>query len=474
MKAVSIYQRLVRSLSFSITSVTIGILLLADVAVDSWVHGEFNRAMYNKANLLTTLVDEDAQGIEFDFAGEFMPEFERNAAPEYYQLWRDGETFERSDTLDIFATKSLDYKEVNVGEELTVDIILPDGRGGQVLYYRFLPQIDSDDREEYSAMVAETGAKQQPMLLAYAISTEELNLLMSMIDISFFIAAILVVLIIRTAVKKAVSNGLKPLEEFTEKLKSISVANKCSSITLSNQVLELMPIQESLNTFIQDNRKLYLKEQRLTSDIAHELKTPITELINLTEVSIKFPNDASLEATYKPEILNIGLRMQDIVANMLLFHRYSHEKFEKNDVFDSFQVLSRLSESNSRVEIVADSNAKPITSNLFAFERVFTNLLKNADTYSPPNSKIHINVVMPTPQTLQIAIMNQCTTELTQDDLELIFEPLWQKDTSRTSTINFGLGLSIVQTFVVGLSGRVDVYFEKNEVVFSVTLPIDS
>lgn len=156
MKAVSIYQRLVRSLSFSITSVTIGILLLADVAVDSWVHGEFNRAMYNKANLLTTLVDEDAQGIEFDFAGEFMPEFERNAAPEYYQLWRDGETFERSDTLDIFATKSLDYKEVNVGEELTVDIILPDGRGGQVLYYRFLPQIDSDDREEYSAMVAET------------------------------------------------------------------------------------------------------------------------------------------------------------------------------------------------------------------------------------------------------------------------------------------------------------------------------
>ena len=150
MKADSIYRRLVRSLSISITSVTIGILLLTDLAVDSWVHDEFDRAMHNKAILLTTLVDEDAQSIEFDFAGEFMPEFEGEADPEYYQLWRGEETFERSDTLDIFAINSLPYQTVALGSELSIDITLPDGRDGRVLYYRFLPQVDSDDRQEYN------------------------------------------------------------------------------------------------------------------------------------------------------------------------------------------------------------------------------------------------------------------------------------------------------------------------------------
>ncbi|WP_218354139.1 ATP-binding protein [Alteromonas lipotrueiana] len=471
MKIQSIHRQLVKNLSISITLVTVIILLMTDIAIDKWVHDEFNRAMRTKAHLLTTLVKEDVHNIEFDFAGEFMPEFEGEVDPEYYQLWLGKEVFERSDTLDIFATKSLPYKNATVGEELLIAAELPDGRDGKILYYRFFPQIDSDDRQEYNKLIASTGYQQKPMLLAYAMSAEKLHFLTWMIDISFLVSALLVAFIVRTIVKKTVKKGLTPLDEFTQSLLNISLADKSAAVNLVNKVEELIPIQNSINKFIDENRNLYLKEQRLTSDIAHELKTPIAELISLTEVSIKFPDDITIGQTYKTDILAISSRLQSIVANILLFHRYSHDRFEKNDVFDPVQVITRLINSSPRCLINKLSEIDPINSNLFAFESIFTNILKNAHHYSLEATDI-IVYIKQTSRYLSISVSNTSASCLRDDDLNNMFDPLWQKDSARSSTENFGLGLSIVQTFVLALEGDISVSLREEVITFTVLFPI--
>ena len=470
MKTVSIHQKLVRSLSFSITAVTIIILVLTDVAVDRWVHDEFKRAMHNKANLLTSLVEEDIDDIEFDFAGEFMPEFEGAIDPEYYQLWRNGKVFERSDTLDLFAINSLEYVELPLNTKLIKDIILPDGRQGQILYYSFMPQVDSDDRSDFQTHLNKTGRQQQPMLLAYALSAEKLNFLMSLIDISFFIAALLVALIVSLIVKRTVKTGLQPLDEFSHNLEKISLADKSAELTLSNKIKELLPIQNSINTFIAENRKLYHKEQRMTSDIAHELKTPIAELINLAEVSLKFPHDEKLATTFTPDVLEISLRLEKIVANILLFHRYSNEKFEKNNVFDVYQVITRLADKCPRVAIKSEADVL-ITSNMFAFETIISNLLKNASVYSPKDSEISVTIAMLADKGLLVTISNICSVPLNKEELQFMFDPLWQKDLSRTSADNFGLGLSIVNTFAQALGGTIDVNLEQDVINFKLYIP---
>ena len=468
MKTTSIHRKLVRSLSISITLVTIAILLLTDIAVDNWVHYEFNRATDNKINLLTTLVDEDSEGVEFDFAGEFMPEFEGAGDLEYYQLWRNKKIFERSETLGLFSTTSFNYEELKIGKKISKDIILPDGRDGQIIYYKFLPQIDSDDRVDFQAYLEKTTTNQEPMLIAYAVSTEKLNFLMWLIDISFLIAAFAVAFIVRTLVKTTVNAGLQPLEEFSRNIKKIRLAEKTADVELTHKVEELVPIQNSINTFITENRKLYLKEKRLTSDIAHELKTPIAELINLAEVTLRFPNDKELTATFTPNVLEISQRLEKIVANILLFHRYSNDNFEQNDVFDVLQVLNRLVVHCPRVKLVCEPETL-VTSNLFAFETIMQNLLKNAHTHSPVGSNIKVECVAE--NSLYISVTNLCSEILSKDDLNFIFEPLWQKDNSRTSTHNFGLGLSIVSTFINALGGRIDVDVENNHIIFKIELP---
>ncbi len=468
----SIYKKLVRSLSFTITAVMIVILLITDVAIDTWVHGEFERAMYNKASLLTTLVDEDADGVEFDFAGEFMPEFEGKgkADPEYYQLWRDGEVFERSDTMDLFSTTTFEHQKLKVGTKLIKEITLPDGRSGQILYYSFFPQVDSDDRADFQKLTERTGNKQKPMLLAYALSLEKLNFLTWLIDISFIVAAIAVIFIVRFVVKRAVSSGLMPLEEFSESLVHISLADKTAEVKLKNKVVELLPIQESINQFISDNRSLYLKEQRMTSDMAHELKTPVAELINLAEVTLKFPNDPILSKTFTSDVLAISKRLENVVSNIMLFHRYTNETFEKNDVFDLSQVIMRLSEKLPRIELKSQADML-ITSNLFAFETIVSNLLKNAVTYSPENSPIKVNISALADNTVQLSISTICVSPLCNEDLKLMFDPLWQKDSSRTSTENFGLGLSIVKSFTKALGGEIRTEVADGIIYFHLSLP---
>lgn len=317
--------------------------------------------------------------------------------------------------------------------------------------------------------MTQTGEEQKPMLLAYAISTEKLSFLTWLIDISFIVAAIFVVMMVRFLVKRAVSSGLMPLEEFSNNLVDISLADKTAEVVLKNKVEELLHIQHSLNTFISENRSLYMKEQRMTSDIAHELKTPIAELINLAEVTLKFPNDPSLKATFTNDVLDISKRLEKVVSSIMLFHRYNNECFELNDVFDAVQVVTRLSANYKRVQI----NSQPdmlVTSNLFAFETILTNLLKNAAAYSPKDSLINVNIEALADKSIQISVSNTCTSALSKQDLEYIFDPLWQKDSARTSTENFGLGLSIVKSFTKGLGGTIGVEVENEVIHFRVNL----
>ncbi|WP_039995047.1 hypothetical protein, partial [Paraglaciecola chathamensis] len=390
MKVTSIHNRLINSISFSITLVTVAILLLTDIVVDNWIHQEHKRAAENKVNLLTTLVKEDLDGVEFDFAGEFMPEFEGESDPEYYQLWRETEIFEKSDTLSLFSINAFEYKNLDLGKRIVEELTLPDGRSGQIYYYSFLPQIKTEDRALYNTRLRNTGNKQEPMLIAYAISAEKHNILMWLVDISFLAAAIFVTFLVRKLVKTTVKRGLTPLEKFSNDIKSIRLADTCHEIVLTHQVTELIPIQESINTFISENKKLYLKEQRLTSDIAHELKTPIAELINLSEVSIKFPNDVNSSIKLGKDVLEIGQRLERIVESILLLHRYNNNKLEKNDIFDVSQKLEELTRNYKSVHLDCEESIL-LTSNLFAFEIIISNLLNNADNYKPINSYIKIS-----------------------------------------------------------------------------------
>jgi len=317
----SIHKKLSRYLSISISLLLFCILLATDISVDTWISDEFDRAMINKVGLLETLVEEDENGIEFDFAGEFMPEFEGKENPEYYQLWYKSEVFERSDTLELFEIKALSRLDVKLHEFIIQDTVLPDGRNGRMLYTKFFPQVDSDIREILGISREEFAKNQQPMELAYALSREELDYIHWFVDIIFIFTSIFSVFIIRIIVKLVVSRSLKPISELSQQLRKISLNSKNPEVSVEFLPQELVPIAEGVNQFIKENHILYIREQRMASDIAHELKTPIAELISLSEVALKFPHEKEISDNLASDVHGISYRLKNIVSSIMLLKK---------------------------------------------------------------------------------------------------------------------------------------------------------
>ena len=458
----SIKKKLTRYLSISVSVLLVLILLATDISVDTWISQEFDKAMINKSNLLITLVSEDVNEVDFDFADEFMPEFSGKKDPEYFQLWHDNKVFERSKTLALFDVNDLPHVDTELHKSKIINITLPDGRSGRMITARFIPQVDSDIREKFSISVADFAKTQKPMKLSYAISNESLNQTLWFVDIIFILSSLSTVFAVRLIVHKVVERELTPLDSLNSEIKSINLNSDIDSISIENLPEELLPIADGINHFLSENRILYAREKRMTSDIAHELKTPIAELINLTEVAIKFPEEKLISATFTTDVLSISERLKNIVNSILLLQKSSNHaeltKIELNIEKLMSTILHRESKAGRNVAFTISPTIDTIVTNKFAIETILSNLLSNALHYSPANSPVTILVTPDTNTTrVKISISNTSVYQYTATELEKFFEPLWQKDQSRTSSQRYGLGLAIVKSYCDNINAEINI-----------------
>ncbi|WP_137166217.1 sensor histidine kinase [Salinimonas lutimaris] len=459
----SIQRTLSRRLSVAITLLVITVLLAADIAVDTWIEAEFEHAMKDKTGLLKTLVKSDEGALRFFYSSDFLPEFEGAASPEYFQVWimqKHGgkpDILAKSATLDLYSAKTLPYRPAINNDTIISTLTLPDGRSGKAVYSQF----DVDG---------------QRVLLAYADSTENVNYYLWFIDVAFLLALIIIPLIVRFTVKNTVAFALSPLESLNANLRKIRFSARQSDTALPASVEELNPVIDGVNHFIFQNYSLFERERRLTSDIAHELKTPVTELKNLAEMAIRFPDDPELEPDFKPEVLRIANRMSSVIANLMLIHKYSNQPLKCSECFEPEGVLTRLASQldKRRIRVLPTDSVvhkTAITSNLFAFETILSNLLRNALKHSPEGSSVQADIRHNAKKNTQVVITNMLSESLSHDDIKNMFNPLWQKDASRTSAENFGLGLSIVDVLTKALGGTVSVTVHQMDIRFTITLP---
>ena len=103
-------------------------------------------------------------------------------------------------------------------------------------------------------------------------------------------------------------------------------------------------------------------------------------------------------------------------------------------------------------------------------ERIIDNLIRNAITYSYPNSEIKVSLNMDSSH-INIVVANHGKT-ISQDKLERIFEQFYRVDSSRSSTNGgSGLGLAIAKQLIEAHGGTISAKSEDEMIYFTVTLP---
>lgn len=445
--------------------------LLLEIDLSRSLEREFDRALEAKARALVTLTKQHHGEVELDFADELMPEFESPADPHYFELWLDGTTLlERSHSFAAGAERSRAALPRQPGLSAAprfADLRLPDGRRGRLVRIDFVPQVESPD-DPASAAAGEESPEHEPArdpaairpgsgfhaaTLLVAGERETLDARIGRLRWSFALGAALLLAAVAALVALALEVGLRPLDRLALQVRQLGADSLDRRVDLGTPPRELAPVVEQLNELLARLETAFRRERRLTSDIAHELKTPIAELRALAEVGGRWPDDREATHEFFADAAAIGVAMERIVVNLLALARYdegaervSRERVALAELIgEAWRPLAPQAEGRELVlcnRVAADASLETDADKL---RLILTNLLANAVAYGRAETAITCTFERADGSS-SLGVANY-VVDLAAEDLGPMFDRFWRKDAARSGGRNAGLGLALVRAF---------------------------
>tara|TARA_B100001059_G_C17822311_1_gene579076 strand:- start:395 stop:1834 length:1440 start_codon:yes stop_codon:yes gene_type:complete len=277
----------------------------------------------------------------------------------------------------------------------------------------------------------------------------------------------------------AIRNGHRPLHRISAEIKSITSEQLSRRLSTDNIPLELLELVESFNTMITSMDGVFQKLSHFSADIAHELRTPITNLSTQTQVALNQPRST---AEYQ-EILYSSLeeynRLSTIVRDMLWLAKTDNniltlEKLEldiKKEVENLFDYFEAWAEEQS-ISLKLEGGSLYIHADKSLMQRALSNLLTNAIRHATPNTDVTI-ILESIESEASITIKNIGST-IPDEHIDHIFDRFYRVDPSRQRHFlneGIGLGLSIVKSIIQAHRGTINATSIEGVTCFTLTLP---
>ena len=268
----------------------------------------------------------------------------------------------------------------------------------------------------------------------------------------------------------------RPINKLMTKAKYISKGEYDKKIEINTDILEINDLINSINNLSQSIKEQENIRKRLTGDISHELKTPLTNIQSHLEAMI----DGIWEPT-EERLLSVkeeAERLSSLVSDMQKLNKYDESsiKLKKDNVnisdiicFVIFQFSNLAKSKNIKIEY----EKKNI--NLYCdkdkITQALVNILSNAIRYSNEGSTIFIGEKLKDNKVI-ISIEDQ-GIGISEEDLKYVFERFYRADKSRTrATGGTGIGLTIVKSIVSSHGGEVKLESKLGEgSKFTIILP---
>lgn len=268
----------------------------------------------------------------------------------------------------------------------------------------------------------------------------------------------------------------RPINKLMTKAKYISKGEYDKKIEINTDILEINDLINSINNLSQSIKEQENIRKRLTGDISHELKTPLTNIQSHLEAMI----DGIWEPT-EERLLSVkeeAERLSSLVSDMQKLNKYDEAsiKLKRDNVnisdiicFVIFQFSNLAKSKNIKIEY----EKKNI--NLYCdkdkITQALVNILSNAIRYSNEGSTIFIEEKLKDNKVI-ISIEDQ-GIGISEEDLKYVFERFYRADKSRTrATGGTGIGLTIVKSIVSSHGGEVKLESKLGEgSKFTIILP---
>lgn len=248
----------------------------------------------------------------------------------------------------------------------------------------------------------------------------------------------------------SIDKGLKPLQRLAAQIDRRSGDN-LELITRDYKYTEIITIKSALNQLLHRLEETLSREKRITSDAAHELRTPLAAIRLHTELAKSAKNQAQKNESLDQIIHGVD-RTTHLVEQLLTLARLEPEllanDFAKVDltalIIEECALLSPLA-INKDIDISFDEiQIKPINGHEPSLRLLIRNLLTNAIAYTPAMGKIRISLSKQKQKTT--FIVEDSGPGISEQDRERVMERFYRAENHQTP--GCGIGLSIVDRVV--------------------------
>jgi len=404
------------------------------------LEAQFDRNLADRVQGFASILFQTADEVEFEFSGELMPEYERADAPAYFQLsFADGSLLERSDSLggqSLFIPLDVSHEPAHWSAPL------PDGRPGRFVaqwieVHHVYPE-EGPDRPA-AAQVQVVLARGREELFA-----AERDVLAACAVVGLGLLALIAVLS-----WQAVERGLEPAKRLAAGLDAIRAEALPERLGVGALPAELRPMAATIDALLQRVEAAFQRERRTTADIAHELRTPISELRIVSEVALREVREDGESRRALGTVRDVAWRMGRSVETLLKLARLEMgaETFGRDRVDLSLllrEELRALAALERERELVVENRVEPddsVAADADVLRIVVSNLLGNALYYAPPGTRVDLRFER-FPSGWRLVFANEAG-ELREEDLATLVQPFWRKDRARADRTRSGLGLAL-------------------------------
>jgi len=253
--------------------------------------------------------------------------------------------------------------------------------------------------------------------------------------------------------------GLSPLRTISAEMEKIHADDLHTRLSPRSWPTELSTLAASFDQMMMRLESSFKKLTRFSSDISHELRAPINNLISAASVTQSKERSHKEYQETLASIIEEGERLSRIVSSMLFLARAdnsreplkkewlnSRHEFEK--LIDFYDVLAE----EKNITLISQGDVG-IFSDPQSLQRALSNLLSNAIQHTAINGEIILSATSDGTQT-RLSVQDN-GEGIAAEHLPLIFDRFYRIEAARSMTENTGLGLAIVKTIAEIHGGKI-------------------
>lgn len=275
----------------------------------------------------------------------------------------------------------------------------------------------------------------------------------------------------------AVHRGLIPVHQMALVARRISADRLKDRIRMESLPRELVELAAAFNEMLTRLEDAFGRLKDFSADIAHELRTPISNLMTQTEVALSRPRSVSEYQDILQSNLEEYGRLARMISDMLFLAQADNGMIvptreridlavEVKQLFEFYEALCEDNGINLKLTGAATTNGDRLM-----LRRALSNLLSNAVKHTQRGGQIEVTLRHHPSNRISIHVANSGEV-ISPEHLPRLFDRFYRADASRTSSDEgAGLGLAITKSIVEAHRGQINVSSQHGKTVFEISLP---